>query len=99
MAHIEFHQTPAAEQGQMFPHGDAQQGLDEQFRIGHELDILLEYPGEQNFVIYRADPLDTQRPTEVGRSLRDSTTIEEMRDFLYWNLARSSTGPLGTIAS
>ena len=83
MAHIEFHQTPAAEQGQMFPHGDAQQGLDEQFRIGHELDILLEYPGEQNFVIYRADPLDTQRPTEVGRSLRDSTTIEEMRDFLY----------------
>ena len=40
MAHIEFHQTPAAEQGQPFPHGDAQQGLDEQFRIGHELGHL-----------------------------------------------------------
>lgn len=101
MAHIEFHQTPAAEHGQALLHGHAQQAHDEQFRIGHELDILLDYVNEQNFIFYRADPMDTLRPREIGHSLRESTTIEEVRDFIYqiWPDLRNGRWELLPVAS
>lgn len=52
LTQIEFHQTPAAALGQFAPHEDTEEGLDELLQVGHELDALLDYPGEQHFIFY-----------------------------------------------
>lgn len=75
---------------QLAPHGiyaqEAASTSDEPQPVpteGHELDLLLQFPGPRTFVFYRPNPNGLARPTQLPFVAAAQTSLEDVRQYLY----------------